>query len=130
MNLGLVTKLDMRNKTTSKNLMMISWQQIVMSLSFFWFMANFEEARFWMHSLSNILQKLKKGFININAFIKPFSGNINKSFFLWPRTRMLRFEYINIYIYLRNIFTKCIFQIGLIDVIDTRLANILKVNGK
>ena len=43
MKLGPVTKLDKRNKTTSKKLTMTSCQQIVTSLSFFQFMANLEQ---------------------------------------------------------------------------------------
>ena len=42
MKLGRITKRDKRNKATSKNVMLTSFQQIVTSLSFFGFMANFE----------------------------------------------------------------------------------------
>ena len=41
---GPVTKLDKRNKATSKNLMMTSFWKIVMSLSFFKFTANLEQS--------------------------------------------------------------------------------------
>ena len=39
-----VTKFHKRNKTTSKTLAMTSCQQIVTSLSFFWFVANLEQS--------------------------------------------------------------------------------------
>ena len=42
--LGLATKIDKRNKTTSKILMMASCQEIVMPLLFFQFAANLEES--------------------------------------------------------------------------------------
>ena len=45
MKLASVTKLDKRNKTTSKKLMMTSCQQTVTSFSFFEFMANLEPSR-------------------------------------------------------------------------------------
>ena len=45
MKLASVTKLDKRNKTTSKKLMMTSCQQAVTSFSFFEFMANLEPSR-------------------------------------------------------------------------------------
>ena len=46
MKLGRVTKLDKRNKTTSKNLTLTSknCRKIVTSLSFFGFLANFEQS--------------------------------------------------------------------------------------
>ena len=44
MKLGPVTKLDKRNKTTSKKLMMTSYRKIVTSLSFFGFLANLEQS--------------------------------------------------------------------------------------
>ena len=45
MKLGPVTKLDKRNKTTSKKLTLTSCLKIVMSLSFFGFFANLEQSR-------------------------------------------------------------------------------------
>ena len=45
MKLASVIKLDKRNKTTSKKLMMTSCQQTVTSFSFFEFMANLEPSR-------------------------------------------------------------------------------------
>ena len=42
---GPVTKLDKRNKRTSKKLTMTPFRQIVISLSFFRFMANLEQSR-------------------------------------------------------------------------------------
>ena len=42
MKLGPVTKLDKRNKTTSKNLKLASCRKIVTSLSFFGFLVNLE----------------------------------------------------------------------------------------
>ena len=42
MKLGPVVKLDKANKATSKKLTMTSCQQIMTSLSFFWFMVNLE----------------------------------------------------------------------------------------
>ena len=44
MKLGPVNKLDKRNKTKSKKLMVMSCQQIVTSLSLFQFMANLEQS--------------------------------------------------------------------------------------
>ena len=44
MKLGPVTKLDKRNKTTSKNLTLMSCRKIVTSLSFFGFLANLEQS--------------------------------------------------------------------------------------
>ena len=44
MKLGPVTKIDKRNKTTSKNLAMTSFQKIVTSLSFFKFLANLKQS--------------------------------------------------------------------------------------
>ena len=44
MKLGPVTKLDKKNKTTSKNLIITSCREIVTPLSFFQFMANFEQS--------------------------------------------------------------------------------------
>ena len=44
MKLGPVTKLEKRNKTTSKKLTITSYQKIVTSLSFFRFMANLEKS--------------------------------------------------------------------------------------
>ena len=41
---GPVTKLDKKNKTTSKNLMLTSCRKIVTSLSFFGFLANLEQS--------------------------------------------------------------------------------------
>ena len=43
MKLGPVTKLDKKNKTASKKLAMMSCWEVVMALSFFQFMTNFEE---------------------------------------------------------------------------------------
>ena len=45
MNLGPVTKLDKRNKTTSKNLTLRSCREIVTSLSLSGFLANLERSR-------------------------------------------------------------------------------------
>ena len=45
MKLGPITKLDKRNKTTSKNLMMTSCRKIVTSWSFFGFLANLEKSK-------------------------------------------------------------------------------------
>ena len=42
---GPVTKLDKRNKTTSKKMMVTSFQEHVTSLSFFGFLANLEQSR-------------------------------------------------------------------------------------
>ena len=42
--LGLVTKLDKRNKATSKKLTLTSCRKIVTSLSFFGFLANLEQS--------------------------------------------------------------------------------------
>ena len=44
MKLGSVTKIDQRNKTTSKNLVMTSFLKIVTSLSFFKFLTNLEQS--------------------------------------------------------------------------------------
>ena len=44
MKLGSVTKIDTRNKITSKKLTMTSCQKIVTSLSFFGFLANLEQS--------------------------------------------------------------------------------------
>ena len=44
MKLGPVTKLDKRNKTTSKKLTLTSCQTIVKSLPFFGFLANLEQS--------------------------------------------------------------------------------------
>ena len=44
MKLGPVTKLDKRNKTTSKNLTLTSCRKIVTSLSFFGFLTNLEQS--------------------------------------------------------------------------------------
>ena len=44
MKLGSVTKIDQRNKTTSKNLGMTSFLKIVTSLSFFKFLTNLEQS--------------------------------------------------------------------------------------
>ena len=44
MKLGPVTKLNKRNKTTSKNLMMTSFWEVATSLSFFGFLANLEQS--------------------------------------------------------------------------------------
>ena len=44
MKLGPVTKVDIRNKTASKKLTMMSCQQIVTSMSFFQIMANLEQS--------------------------------------------------------------------------------------
>ena len=44
MKLGPVTKLDKRNKTTSKKLTLTSCRKIVTSLSFFGFLANLEQS--------------------------------------------------------------------------------------
>ena len=44
MKLGAVTKVDRRNKITSKKLTMTSCQKIVTSLSFFGFLANLEQS--------------------------------------------------------------------------------------
>ena len=45
MKLGPVTKLDKRNKKTSKKLTLTSCWKIVTSLSFFGFLANLEQSR-------------------------------------------------------------------------------------
>ena len=45
---GPVTKLDKKNKTTSKNLMLTSCRKIVTSLSFFGFLANLEQSGGWL----------------------------------------------------------------------------------
>ena len=45
MKLGPVTKLDKRNKTTSKKLTMTSYMKVVTSLSFFGFLTNLEQSR-------------------------------------------------------------------------------------
>ena len=45
MKLGQEPKLDKRNKKTSKKLTMMSCQQVMMSLSFFQFMANLQQSR-------------------------------------------------------------------------------------
>ena len=45
MKLGLVTKLDNRNKTMSKKLTMTACQKIVTSLLFFQFTASLEQSR-------------------------------------------------------------------------------------
>ena len=44
MKLRPVTKLDKRNKTTSKKMTLMSCQKIVLSLSFFRFLANLEQS--------------------------------------------------------------------------------------
>ena len=44
MKLGPVTKIDKRNKTTSKSLAMTSFRKIVTSLSFFKFLTNLEQS--------------------------------------------------------------------------------------
>ena len=46
--LGQVTKLDKRNKTTSKKLTMTSCQQVVTSLSFFRYMASLKQSGTWI----------------------------------------------------------------------------------
>ena len=48
MKLGPVTKLDKRNKITSKKLTMTSCRKIVTSLPFFQFTANLEQSRSWI----------------------------------------------------------------------------------
>ena len=48
MKLGSVTKIDTRNKITSKKLTMTSCQKIVTSLSFFGFLANLEQSGGWI----------------------------------------------------------------------------------
>ena len=48
MKLGPVTKLDKRNKITSKNLTMTSCRKIVTSLSFFGFLVNLEQSGGWI----------------------------------------------------------------------------------
>ena len=48
MKLGAVTKVDRRNKITSKKLTMTSCQKIVTSLSFFGFLANLEQSGGWI----------------------------------------------------------------------------------
>ena len=48
MKLGPVTKLDKRNKTTSKKLTLTSCQKIVTSLSFLEFLANLEQSGGWI----------------------------------------------------------------------------------
>ena len=54
MKLGPVTKLDKRNKTTSKNVTMKSWWQIVTSLSFFGFLANLEQSGSWIPDAESV----------------------------------------------------------------------------
>ena len=44
MKLGPVAKLDERNKTTSKKVILTSCRKIVMSLTFFGFLANLEQS--------------------------------------------------------------------------------------
>ena len=44
MKLGPITKLDKRNKTTSKNLTMTSCRKIVRSLPFYGFLTNLEKS--------------------------------------------------------------------------------------
>ena len=48
MKLGPVTKINKRNKTTSKNLARTSFRKIVTSLSFFKFLANLEQSGGWI----------------------------------------------------------------------------------
>ena len=44
MKLGPVSKTDKKNKTTSKNVIMTSFQKIAMSLPFFQYTANLEQS--------------------------------------------------------------------------------------
>ena len=48
MKLGPITKLDKKNKTTSKKLILTSCRKIVTSLSFFGFLANLEQSGGWI----------------------------------------------------------------------------------
>ena len=48
MKLGPVTKINKRNKTTSKNFARTSFRKIVTSLSFFKFLANLEQSGGWI----------------------------------------------------------------------------------
>ena len=67
MKLGQVTKIDRQEKQNNvkKNLTMMSCQQIVMSFSFFRFMANLEQSGTWISDAysANIRFLLKKPFI-------------------------------------------------------------------
>ena len=54
MKLGPVTKSGKRNRTTSKNLTMISCQKIVSLLSFFRFMANLERSGSRMRDVQSV----------------------------------------------------------------------------
>ena len=76
MKLGPVTKLDKKNTARSKNLTMASCQQVMMSLSFYQFMANLEQSGGWILDawciklvfsliVSFTLQKLKKELKNL-----------------------------------------------------------------
>ena len=48
MKLGPVTKLDKRNKTTSKNMTLTSCRKIMTPLSFFGFLANLKQSGGWI----------------------------------------------------------------------------------
>ena len=48
LKLGAVTKIDKKNTTTLKNLMMTSCQQVVTPFSFFQLAARFEQPRSWI----------------------------------------------------------------------------------
>ena len=66
MKLGPVTKIDKRNKTTSKKLTLTSCQIIVTSLPFFGFLANLEQSGGRIpNTESFILQKLKTELENL-----------------------------------------------------------------
>ena len=54
MKLGAVTRIDKRNKTTSKKLTMTSCQKIVTSLLFFEFLPNLEQSGFRTESLQEL----------------------------------------------------------------------------
>ena len=54
MILGPITKLGRRNTATSKKLTMVSYQQTVISLSFFRFMANLKQSGSWIANIWSV----------------------------------------------------------------------------
>ena len=69
MKLGAVTRIDKRNKTTSKKLTMTSCQKIVTSLLFFEFLPNLEQSGFRTESLQELRFQTK----NENRTKKPLT---------------------------------------------------------
>lgn len=57
MALESATKLDMRNTTKFKKIKMTSCQQVIMSLSFFQFLTNWEQSGIWIPNALSIILK-------------------------------------------------------------------------